>query len=86
MYGSEPRTDSYTRVSYKRNAGYFERVGGSCCGAFVGVLLLMGGFPVLFLNEVRHLVVVIVVILFQFNFTIASIETNPNQITSKVNY
>lgn len=51
-YGNGMRMDSHTRVSYRRNAGYFERVGGSCCGAFVGIFILLSGFPLLFWNEV----------------------------------
>jgi len=44
---------SHTNVTYRRDAGYFERVGGSCCGIFFGILLLLTSFPVLFLNEGR---------------------------------
>ena len=44
--------DSHTTVSYRRDPGYFERVGGSFCGIFVGFLLLLAAFPVLFFNEV----------------------------------
>ncbi len=57
MYGGgSSRSDSHTRVSYKRNAGYFERVGGSCCGAFVGIFILLAGFPLLFWNEVCEVI------------------------------
>ena len=52
-YTAGSRFDSHTRVSYKRNAGYFERVGSSFCGAFVGIFILLSGFPLLFWNEVR---------------------------------
>lgn len=52
MYNT-PRMDSHTKVSYRRNTGYFERVGGSCCGAVFGILLLLSGFPLLFWNEGR---------------------------------
>jgi len=45
--------DSHTTVSYRRDPGYFERVGGSFCGIFVGFLLLLAAFPVLFFNEGR---------------------------------
>lgn len=45
-------TDSHTRVTYKRNPGYFERVGSSFCGITVGFVVLLAAFPVLFLNEV----------------------------------
>ena len=44
--------DSHTKVSYRRNPGYFERVGRSFCGIAVGIVILLAAFPVLFLNEV----------------------------------
>ena len=61
MHNSPPsyydgmKTDSHTRVTYRRNAGYFERVGTSFCGALTGILLLLSAFPLLFWNEVSVL-------------------------------
>ncbi|XP_065066872.1 transmembrane protein 43-like [Rhopilema esculentum] len=52
-YTAGSRFDSHTKVSYRRNAGYFERVGSSFCGAFVGIFILLSGFPLLFWNEGR---------------------------------
>ncbi|XP_065674345.1 transmembrane protein 43 isoform X3 [Hydra vulgaris] len=45
--------NQYTTVSYRKDPGYFERVGGSCMGIFVGLFVLIAAFPVLFLNEGR---------------------------------
>eukprot|EP00794_Sanderia_malayensis_P006138 gene6138-6844_t len=54
MHNTPPySTDSHTRVTYKRNSGYLERVGQSCCGAFIGILIFLAGFPLLFFNEGR---------------------------------
>ena len=52
MHNTLPTMDTHTRVTYRRNPGYFERVGGSFCGAFIGFIILVAAFPVLFLNEV----------------------------------
>lgn len=46
-------SDSYTNVTYKRNPGYFEKVGSSACGIFIGILIVFASFPLLFLNEGR---------------------------------
>ncbi|CAH1784094.1 unnamed protein product, partial [Owenia fusiformis] len=45
--------DSYTRVSYRRNPNFFERVGNSCVGIVVGFLLITGAVFLLFWNEGR---------------------------------
>jgi len=41
-----------THVSYRRNPGYFERVGNSFCGTAFGFIILIASFPLLFYNEV----------------------------------
>jgi len=45
--------DSITQVHYKKNAGYFERVGQSLCGIVFGFLLVLAAFPVIYYNEGR---------------------------------
>eukprot|EP00111_Clytia_hemisphaerica_P021291 TCONS_00062672-protein len=52
-YRSNMNGDSFTHVSYRRNPGYFERVGSSMCGTIFGFILLVVAFPVLFYNEGR---------------------------------
>lgn len=52
-YNSGMNPDNYTQVSYRRNPGYFERVGSSFCGIAVGFIILILSFPLLFYNEGR---------------------------------
>ncbi|XP_045165127.2 transmembrane protein 43-like [Mercenaria mercenaria] len=42
-----------TRVTYQRNPGFFERIGGSLVGILVGLVLLVVGSCLLFWNEGR---------------------------------
>lgn len=44
--------NSYTHVTYRKNPGYFERMGASCGGIVIGVVTIVLAFPLLFLNEV----------------------------------
>lgn len=46
-------TDSHTKVHYKENSGYFQRLGSSFCGIGIGFLILFASFPLLFWNEGR---------------------------------
>ena len=53
-YGGEEYTGgSHTRVHYKENSGYFQRLGQSFCGIGIGIVLLFCSFPLLFWNEGR---------------------------------
>ncbi|XP_034308124.2 transmembrane protein 43 isoform X2 [Magallana gigas] len=45
--------DSHTRVTYRRNAGFLERIGQSLIGILVGIGLLIGASVLLFWNEGR---------------------------------
>ncbi|XP_062577623.1 transmembrane protein 43-like [Saccostrea cucullata] len=45
--------DSHTRVSYRRNPGFLERIGQSLIGVLVGIALLIGASVLLFWNEGR---------------------------------
>lgn len=44
--------DSHTRVSYRRNPNFFERIGNSLVGILVGIALLVVASGLLFWNEV----------------------------------
>ena len=44
--------DRHTRVSYERNPGFLERIGGSLVGILVGLVLITAGCVLLFWNEV----------------------------------
>lgn len=44
--------ESNTHKAYRKNPGYFERLGTSCGGIVTGFILVVIAFPVLFLNEV----------------------------------
>ena len=44
--------DRHTRVSYERNRGFLERIGGSLVGILVGLVLITAGCVLLFWNEV----------------------------------
>ena len=58
--------DSHTRVAYQRNAGYFERVGGSFCGICFGVFVIAAACFVIFWNEVGVNVSLVITVLFIF--------------------
>ncbi|XP_078309391.1 transmembrane protein 43-like isoform X1 [Crassostrea virginica] len=45
--------ESHTRVSYRRNPGFLERIGQSLVGVLVGIALLIGASCLLFWNEGR---------------------------------
>ncbi|XP_071123741.1 transmembrane protein 43-like [Mytilus edulis] len=45
--------DSHTRVSYRRNPNFFERIGNSLVGILVGIALLVVASGLLFWNEGR---------------------------------
>ncbi|KAK3101722.1 hypothetical protein FSP39_005826 [Pinctada imbricata] len=45
--------NSHTRVTYRRNPGFLERVGNSLVGILVGIVLLIGSSALLFWNEGR---------------------------------
>ena len=44
---------SHTRVQYKANSGYFQRLGQSFCGIGFGIVILFCSIPLLFWNEGR---------------------------------
>jgi hypothetical protein len=45
--------DSHTRVTYRRNATFCERIGNSLMGILVGIALLVIASVLLFWNEVK---------------------------------
>lgn len=45
--------DNFTHVTYRKNPGYFEKLGTSCCGIVTGLIVVLLAFPLLFLNEGR---------------------------------
>ena len=62
--GDNHNMDSYMTVSYRKDSGYFERIGGSCMGIFIGLLVLLAAFPILFFNEVIHFVTISSLVIF----------------------
>ncbi|XP_020897263.1 transmembrane protein 43 isoform X2 [Exaiptasia diaphana] len=53
MHIRDQFTDSHTRVAYKSNPGFLDRIQSSCGATLFGIVLVIVAFPVLYWNEGR---------------------------------
>ena len=49
-------TDKTTKIEYRKKPGFFERLGESCSGVFIGLCMFFCSFIILYSNEVSSLI------------------------------